>query len=537
MSMRIIILDESIMDQVNMGNAEIARRLVQLFHTPGVEIHTPLENYSSRSDADKRALDKNGIELPGTTTDDLRRKWRISLDKANLVSNGSRSVAALALEMKLKMGGTSARIEIMSVDAAASTGYKTIATLTQETSNIRTVTVDKRQFNFARAHQLLGLKLPDNINPASGQAQQAPRPRPTVMINGKPAPTINGKPVLTVDGKPSVQVQHPGANGAVDIAAKKGNPITINEKGKPFLPPATNSVGTKAAGKAAAINLGIRGAHALISWLIDDQQKQLFNADWAKKKAYVTGELAAKPSLGALVFAHYSQRQKVGQERDNSEQFSRYFQYVSYEFGRTESEAMRKFHSRKEMNRAGEGANVPDKVAWIPPAMPVDPSKLPTPFPAEALATFVTGRDLVMDVKWKGRAGFDDAGETRLGTANRLEPLFLVLSAPEYITFMNGAIQHTVHIELSGEHPAETEVISLMPLTTVELDASWRPFADTSAAMVYPADEYTTAMFGKAPPIKGTAGQLHYQGLEHVRFVEPENIRVLRDFRLERKGK
>lgn len=536
---RIIVMDDSIWDQVNVGSPEVARLLVQLSRTRGVQIWTPRENYQGRTDADRRAMDKLEIRVPQQMSDIYRKKFQIALDKANIILDRSRNAAALALHLKHQLGGTGAKIEIMSVDRlvanpAITGGYKVIAPLTQETINVPVITFKKDKVNYVRAHQLLGDRLPSTISPASGQKIPSPK---QVLPKAAPQPTLDGKLV-----RPPVEKL--GADPRNPEYAKKAEPKPGNGKERPFLPPPSNGQAAKAAAKMAAIDLGIRGAYAWISSEIAADQKRLFEAEWAKKKRLIVDALAATPTLGALIFAHYSQRQKAGQENDNSQQFSRYFQYITYEFGRTESEAMQKFASRPaEMRPVGsnDGSKlsslqiIPEKVAWIPPATPIDPSKLPTPFPAEALATFVAGQDLVMDVKWRGLAGFDDAGETRLGVANRLEPLFLVLSAPTQIKFNNGLLQHTANIDLIWEWPEESEVLKLLPLTTVQLDASWRPFAHTSAAMVYPADEYTTALFSKAPPIKGTAGQLYYKGLEHVRFVEPEHIRVLRDFRHERK--
>lgn len=536
---RIIIVDDSIQDQVNMGQPEVARLLVQLSRTSGVQLWTPRENYQGRPDADKRVMDKLNIQVPPQMSDVYRQRFQQALDKANLVSSHSRNAAALALHLKSQLGGTSVKIEIMSVDRAVANpalpgGYKVIAPLTQATIHLKAIEFKKNRVNYVRGHQLVGLRLPDTISPASGQKIPLPK---HVLPKAEPRPTLDGKLVRP-------PLERLGADPRNPEYAKKAEPKTGDGKPRPVLPPATNGQAAKAGAKAAAIDLGIRGAYAWISSEIAADQKRLFEAEWAKKKRLIVDALATQPTLGALIFAHYSQRQKAGQENDNSQQFSRYFQYITYEFGRTESEAMQKFASRPAEIRpvgSNDGSKlsslqiIPEKVAWIPPATPIDPSKLPTPFPAEALATFVAGQDLVMDVKWRGLAGFDDAGETRLGVANRLEPLFLVLSAPTQIKFNNGSLQHTANIDLIWEWPEESEVLKLLPLTTVQLDASWRPFAHTSAAMVYPADEYTTALFSKAPPIKGTAGQLYYKGLEHVRFVEPEHIRVLRDFRHERK--
>ena len=48
--------------------------------------------------------------------------------------------------------------------------------------------------------------------------------------------------------------------------------------------------------------------------------------------------------------------------------------------------------------------------------------------------------------------------------------------------------------------------------------------------MVFPADGYTNVIFQKTPPIKHH--RLNFVNLHLMRWVRPENVRLLRDFRM-----
>jgi hypothetical protein len=224
----------------------------------------------------------------------------------------------------------------------------------------------------------------------------------------------------------------------------------------------------------------------------------------------------------------------MGAENDNSMRHTIRFEHLTVAYGYSREDARKKAAAVKysihevSRNATDRRSKLIDGEFWIEPQQPLDVSKRPTPFPAVGLATFVPGRAQVLNVKWKGTAGFDDAGSTKLDVATNWFPKFFYLEPPAEIRFTNGGI-YTVTIDRRGEFPAETELKLPTLVWTVQLD-SWINYYDTSAAMVYPADQLTERLFAKAPRTKDNLGQLTRYGMDLIRWVEPENMRVLRHF-------
>ena len=65
-------------------------------------------------------------------------------------------------------------------------------------------------------------------------------------------------------------------------------------------------------------------------------------------------------------------------------------------------------------------------------------------------------------------------------------------------------------------------------MRTIELDSAYNPY-DTTAAMVYPADNFTMKLFGNRGRIDDAGALANYQ-MDLIRFVKPFKIRLLKDF-------
>jgi hypothetical protein len=231
---------------------------------------------------------------------------------------------------------------------------------------------------------------------------------------------------------------------------------------------------------------------------------------------------------------YFSQREKVGPEDDSPLTHTPQFQTIVPAYGYTKEDAKANYAMTSRMNPAGEGAVIGDEI-WYPPRQPVDVKKLPTPFPAAGLATFVPGRETLLRVKFSGMLGFDEkmfssAGvDVPAGTIAR----FLYLFPPPYIAYLeNGKIrQATVSQDMvpPGMVPKGFDP-KFARVPVVNLDSWINPY-DGKGAMVFPGDNATARMFTTATgPTIDVDNKLMYYRMDLMRWVKPQNIYVLRDF-------
>jgi hypothetical protein len=162
---------------------------------------------------------------------------------------------------------------------------------------------------------------------------------------------------------------------------------------------------------------------------------------------------------------------------------------------------------------------------WIDPPEPLAVHNLPSPFPKIALATFAN-EDEVQDVKWRGRATFDDTGFTSLKPVKGAEARFFIMQPPDEIAFMDGRDRNTTSVPILHRSAPGGWTIPVVNLDTL---VGYIPFVDRdTAAMVVPADEYTALLFKDSNPVKDAGSQLRLYEFANVRFVSPNNIRVLK---------
>jgi hypothetical protein len=167
-------------------------------------------------------------------------------------------------------------------------------------------------------------------------------------------------------------------------------------------------------------------------------------------------------------------------------------------------------------------ADNPGDEIWIDPPVPEAVHQLPTPFRRVALATFA-GSEEVQDVKWRGRSTFDDAGFTALKPEPGVAASFFVLQPPSEITFRDGRTSHTTSVPiLHRDAPGGWRI----PVVNLDTIVGYIPGVDRdTAALVSPADGYTAALFAASNPVN--TSQLRLYDFQNVRFVSPDNIKVL----------
>jgi hypothetical protein len=164
---------------------------------------------------------------------------------------------------------------------------------------------------------------------------------------------------------------------------------------------------------------------------------------------------------------------------------------------------------------------------WIDPPQPLSAFQMPTPFKKIGLATFAN-QDEVQDVKWKGRATFDDAGFTSLKPVKGAKAQFYVMQPPSDITFMNGADQNNTNIPIKHRSAPGGWTVPAVDLDTL---VGLIPFVDhDTAVMVYPADKYTELLFKGSSAVKDLNDSLNRYAFGDIRFVSPSNVQMLQSF-------
>jgi hypothetical protein len=252
--------------------------------------------------------------------------------------------------------------------------------------------------------------------------------------------------------------------------------------------------------------------------LRDDIQKAM-DGIWED----VAGQMTRDPRQGALVVIYC--RRPVGHPNSVIRPGDR-FDHLEYGFGLSPDSARAKMNATPAI-RPGSDEKIERMVTaerWYPAVEPVGVEQLPTPYPKFALAIFGFGRARLQDVEWNGTFGFDDEGETTLKT-NGSTAVFVVLKPPPMIKWIASAWAADSHspplLEIEAAKGGKIPVVSLDPDF---------PFSKVSAAMVFPADDLTAAIFQQGPATKGSTGQLGRQEISRMRWVRPQNLEILRRF-------
>ena len=292
---------------------------------------------------------------------------------------------------------------------------------------------------------------------------------------------------------------------------------------------------------AGGTPLGCQGTNLVIQAINDNVQAARLRAAMDRLEPAIAAKLHDDPSQGVLIVVRCSRREKVGARGQSPRESVTVFEGIDIGYGYTESEALDNLGPMPRLSGVGAGQMLFER-HFIPPAQPLDVLQLQTPFPRIGLATFVTGCEKLQGVRFRGTRGFDHTRETRLEVSPGTGPQFLFLEAPANVVFFNGSMRTVTDIELAWLHPAElsaTPVKSPLSLPFVELDTTnWflRPIFPARAGMVFPADAATARLF-QTTAATGDSRVLPYPNMHLVRWVRCKNIRLLRDFRLERRSR
>lgn len=533
MALRVIVADQ-VVEQVNMGNADVATVWRNLVDTHKAEIWVTAEAYNKATPADRRLLDDMGTHRPvqdsywenaaGQPKAVMQQKVGERVVNGVVQKGGgtlpvdSRRAVALALYLSEEKRVT---VEFMTADPETAAKFgKYYGKVVPEMARVRPVRGTRP--DFAQARRLLRLyTLPITASGQVLRTEQESGTPPRVPSRGQTVGSGSG-------GKAGGQ----GATGAGKAGTTEGRGKEVDPIAEYGLGP----VGARKGLKGAGALLALQGISFGVHWIYDEKQAQRLQDDWAKLKPRVEAELQKNPTTGVLILAWYSGDEPA---TDSVVDPLVTFDHLEPLYGYNRVEALA--NAPDKMYGRTFGANHFSRdVVFIEPKQPVDVKKLRTPFPAVALATFVPGKEQVMNVKWRGKSDFDDDGTKDLdGVAAGLAK-FVVLKCPEEIPFYNGGTKHVAHPDLFWEYPAEMLAVPTPPpayqrVPTVALDSGIRAYTGTSAAMVFPANAYTRAVLeNQSRPTKDTLGQLViYPNFEWVRWVEPENMRLLRNLEWE----
>jgi hypothetical protein len=276
--------------------------------------------------------------------------------------------------------------------------------------------------------------------------------------------------------------------------------------------------------------LGLKGLNFVIQGINDAIQERRMQEAWSRMQPNVERQLLANPGLGALVLVRFGRREKRGSEHDSPLEHTSVFLSIDVGYGATETEALANYN-RQARIQAGGSLAVTTQTFFIPPAAPIDPRKLRTPFTSYGVGTFVRGREKLLRVEWKGFLGFDEIEDVAIGLPGGRPLRFLLLVAPTSIAFFNGRTRHETSIPVDWRDAASCEVHYTRSVSVVDLDRGFFNLGNDAAAMVFPADRACEEAFAGAGRTKDDGGQLRHQvNLDRVRWVRPENIHVLRKF-------
>ncbi len=489
MGRRIIVLDESVFDQINRGNQSVAKVLRNLIlEDPEFWVTAQLRTLLT-TEADQRLLRDLDVHSPAEdyyagSRGDGRRGDVVMERYVERLPAHARTTGALVIRLSRDRRQDA---ELMTADRAFSDAFnRYYGKVVQGTPQLTTIRGDRVPgdirgvYDYNQARRLLGLR--QLLITTDGRIVR--RPPPAAL----PTPP---KPIATLEPSP------------------KGN------------------------AKFQAARIGLDAVNYFMQRFNDTIQQRRFTEAWAKQEPVVRQQLEEDPTLGALILVFYSKRQKVGAENDSPLEHVPVFQYIDPAYGYTREDALARYRRRPQLRPAGTGELIMDDSQFIPPKQAVDVTKLPTPFPALGLATFVAGQAEVLGVKWRGRSGFDETSATSLDVPAGVRPLFLILQPPDRMTAWNGDWPMSVDIDIGHEYPAGIgpAMHLLPPVPVVELDAWYNLISGgTSACMAYPASNVTALLFQRTGPTKDNNNQLRNYRMELLRWVEPENILLLRYF-------
>jgi hypothetical protein len=520
---RTLLIDRTVIDQLNSGNAAVARVIKSL--PPRSAIWISHELYASLNPAEQRMVNDLGVNYPNADQHYLA-SYRIRSDarlRHTLAMNPS-ALDAVTPEYEMTVASAEAHhAELMTFDTKLSNVYRqfTGARIVPEMASISAVNAPK---NYNTGRQVLGLR-PLLVSP-DGTVHQTRMPAKPVNIKvgDKTLGYVNEDGDFIKSDGPRTKS---GARTTANITAQAGDQLEPVQE-----------YGPSAAGEAKfqGATLAFRGVNFVLQKINGAIQARRFDAMWKGMQPFVQQKLDDDPQLGALLLIYYSQAQGDAESAIEPVQV---FQTIGVGYGFTPDDALRDYASRPQV---GIGGNVGDKI-WLKPKEPADVSRLRLPFgtTVAGLATFVPGKEKLVRVKFGGRAGFDDKMSSRetLDVPGGMTPRFYYLWPPDEVSYFDGKyITVSVGWTFSDDADESNADIDFTLKTwsgipVVKLDSAINPstwFGDgATAAMVWPADNSTANLFQSASPTGDNYGFLAGQSLGPMRWVRPEFIRVIKE--------
>jgi hypothetical protein len=320
----IIVIDHTVIEQINHGNADAAAALKRHRDARG-EIWMTNEIYRmlARVQANERLIKDLGVRFPEKDT-------LIHRDQRQLYnSHLSENTAALAQAKKAP---------VMTADGSFANMFRGLggqSTLVN-TANAR----GNLDFNRARGY----FNLPKlNLTP-NGQLSTVRTPG-YIKTNSTSQPLVKADPKAVIkDGnKTTPVVPRPD----IQRNGRTGSPV------KPVVEHRLNPTP-----KTDAVRLSLRGVNWVIQGINDYIQQGRIEERMRQIRPTIEETLERDHTLGVLIVTVFSQRQKVGAEHDSPLEHTKGFQYIDYEYGRTQEEALAKMARQPQMRPAGLGEYV-----------------------------------------------------------------------------------------------------------------------------------------------------------------------------------
>ncbi|MCI0391507.1 MAG: type II toxin-antitoxin system VapC family toxin [Acidobacteria bacterium] len=499
----VILLDANVLDQINRGNNAAANALLSRIQN-GDQVYISQQAYNEaivnalprQSTANRILLERLNINLApaGDATTRFDTYDRNATPRVPILSEADARVAAQARAIGA---------QVWSFDGA----FRNNGNAVTQRLGVRVAVECQLPLSqgqpqdYRVGHRLLGLP-PVEIN-FSGQ-----------IIPRGPAGSPPGAP-----GSPPANVS--GGGGATSRTSGGGTVASVGVADNRL--PMEGGPSARGTAIIGGIQLAFQGVNFALNRINDHIQAQRVREALAQIEPQINRERAANPSLGALLVIYYHQ---VEAHPDSAIRPGPVFSHLETATGRSFDEA-RSNRSNQPSIRPGVGPHEREftQEVWIPPQRPVGVAALRTPFPPMAIGTFASGTaSKLQNVNWGGVTGFDDEGEVTLRlVAGSPQAEFVILRPPAIINWANGGVSMRTDIPLITRSTADGS-----DLTVVDLDP-WVPFGTASAAMVFPADDATDQLFNQAPATFDNLNQLRrYTNIGKMRWVRPENIRVLR---------
>jgi hypothetical protein len=505
---RIILLDGTVIDQINRGNAQVADTLLGMVRN-GDQIYISRQAYNEKvtnvlpreGTANRLMLERLNIRIApaGPMASRVDVYARNQTRTGSVLSGPDSLVAAPARALNAEVFSTDSAFR----NNAAAVRSRLGVLVAPESVSVPVMGASggppAPPADYRVGHRLLGLP-PVEISVSGEIIRRGP--------SGSP-PGASGAPPSGLGGG--------GGGGGSSASSRGGTTATVGIADNTL--PQVGGPSPRGTAIAGGIQLAFQGVNFGLNLINDAIQARRVREALAQIEPGINRERAANPSMGVLLVFFYRQ---VQAPQESLIRPGAVFLQVEHATGRTRSEARQNWASQPVL-RGGAGPNerIDSQEVWIPPSQPAGVSALRTPFPPAAIGTFATAK--LQDVEWGGVTGFDDEGETSLRPASgAAPPEFVILRPAAVIRWFHGSSRMSTEIPLVNRNTADGS-----SLIVVDLDP-WVP-GNVSAAMVFPADDDTESLFSHGPRTKDNLDQLRgYVNFDKVRWVRPENIRVLR---------